>query len=77
MVGFASDIRPLFIDEDIDHMQWFCDLTSYDDVKANADDILERLRRTGAGVMPPQPRGPWPASQIDLFQSWVDGGFQP
>jgi hypothetical protein len=80
-VGFAADIRPLFTDIDIDHMSWFCDLSQYGDVKANANGILRRLRAQGGPVMPPPPAkggdGPWPAEKIALFQSWIDGGYQP
>jgi hypothetical protein len=43
-VSFASQIRPLFTQTDIDHMSFFCDLSSYDDVKTNAQDIANRLQ---------------------------------
>lgn len=79
--GFAKDIRPLFQQIDIDHMQWFCDLTSYDDVKSHASEIVNRLQGIGGPVMPPPPAkggaGPWSAANISLFQSWIDGGYQP
>jgi hypothetical protein len=80
-VSFAADIRPLFTQVDIDHMSWFCDLASYDDVKANADDIRNRLKGEGGAVMPP-PRsrggdGPWTDDKIALFNSWIEGGYQP
>jgi hypothetical protein len=38
-VSFANDIRPLFTQIDINHMAFFCDLSSYDDVKTNAQEI--------------------------------------
>jgi hypothetical protein len=80
-VCFAADIRPLFTDVDIDHMSWFCDLAAYADVKANASEILDRLRGHGGSVMPPPlakgGEGPWPKEKIDLFQAWVDGGCAP
>jgi len=80
-VGFAKDIRPLFKQLDIDHMKWFCDLGSYDDVKLHAQEILNRLKATSGPVMPPPPSkggdGPWSTDNIALFQSWVDGGYQP
>jgi len=78
---FATDIRPLFQQIDIDHMQWFCDLTNYDDVKLHAPAILNRLRGIGGPVMPPAPAkggaGPWSAANIALFQDWINGGYQP
>jgi hypothetical protein len=80
-VGFAADIRPLFTQTDIDHMNWYCDLSNYEDVKTNADDILRRLKAQGGSVMPPPPAkggdGPWSASNIALFQSWIESGYLP
>jgi hypothetical protein len=79
-ISFATDIRPLFTQLDIDHMAWLCDLSTYEDVKANANDILGRLKGQTGRVMPPPPaqggEGPWPADKIALFQSWVDSGCQ-
>jgi hypothetical protein len=77
-VSFATNIRPLFTQTDIDHMSFFCNLSSYDDVKANATDILGRLNGTGGRQMPPpSDGGPWPAANIALFQKWIDEGCQP
>jgi hypothetical protein len=81
IVGFAKDIRPLFTQIDIEHMSPFFDLSDYDDVKDNAQSILQRLKGQQGAVMPPPPTkggdGPWSAEKIELFQSWVDGGFNP
>ena len=55
IVSFAADIRPLFTDTDINHMDWFCDLAKYDDVKTNAEEIAQRLKGHGGQVMPPPP----------------------
>jgi hypothetical protein len=77
-ISFASDIRPLFTDVDIDHMSFFCDLSNYDDVKTNADDILSRVNGTGGPVMPPASAGgPWSADKIALFQRWMSDGLHP
>ncbi len=79
-VSFAKNIRPLFTETDIDHMSFFCNLASYDDVKANAPDILSRLNGTGGTQMPPPPPqgdGPWPYTNIALFQQWITDGCQP
>jgi hypothetical protein len=80
-VSFAADIRPLFTKLDIDHMESLLDLTDYEDVKAKADDILERLKGVGGAVMPPPPSkggdGPWPAERIALFERWIAQGCQP
>jgi hypothetical protein len=50
-------------------MRRFFDLSSYSDVRANADKILERLE---GGSMPCD--GAWPNDQIELFRSWVAAG---
>ena len=77
--SFATDILPLFTPLDIKNMAWFCDLTKYDDVKANAPEIYDRLRGIGGAVMPPPPNkggdGPWSAENIALFGSWIDDGY--
>jgi hypothetical protein len=77
-VSFATDIRRLFTDTDISHMSWFCDLSKYEDVRDNADDILDRLTSSGRRLMPPaNSGGPWSADKIALFQKWKDGGCAP
>jgi hypothetical protein len=48
-VTYAQHIRPLFRDRDIRSMSFACDLSSYEDVRANAEAIHERL---AAGSMP-------------------------
>jgi hypothetical protein len=77
-VSFATDIRPLFTPVDIAHMSFFCDLSSYADVKANSQDIMNRLDGTATPQMPPvADGGPWPTTQITLFQNWINDGCQP
>jgi hypothetical protein len=80
-VSFSKDILPLFTKIDIDHMKGIIDLASYDDVKANADVILRRLKGKGGPVMLPPPAksgdGPWPPERIALFRAWNDGGLNP
>ena len=77
-VSFATDIRPLFTDIDIEHMSFFCDLSAYEDVRDNADEILRRLTATGLHQMPPTSAGgPWPPDKIALFKQWKDGGCAP
>ena len=68
-VGFERDIRPLFRDKDVQSMSSAFDLSSYDDVRENADKILSTL---SAGSMPCD--GPWPDDQVELFRGWVDAG---
>jgi len=72
-VSYASDIRPLFRQRDIDSMlNKQLDLSSYADVAARANDILGRLE---SGSMPCD--GAWPKENVDLFSKWIDQGKHP
>lgn len=74
-VSFAAQIRPLFRPIDINHMAWLCDLSKYEDVRDNAQSILDRLKGGGAGPMPPPTvGGPWSAENIALFAKWIEDG---
>jgi hypothetical protein len=66
---YEQDIRPLFRDRDIKSMAFAFDLSSYDDVRTNAEAIYERL---AAGSMPCD--GAWPAEDVGRFRAWIDGG---
>jgi hypothetical protein len=72
MPSFATDIRPLFRDGDIDRMKFAFDLSQYDDVKSNAEAIYERLSE---GSMPCDQ--PWPDDQVAVFRDWMDSGYSP
>ena len=72
MLSFARDIRPLFRDEDVEAMRYAFDLGHYEEVKANAEGIYERL---ADGSMPCD--GAWPADRIALFRRWMDEGSAP
>jgi hypothetical protein len=79
-VGFQEDILPLFTERDIHAMSKAFNLASYDDVKAHADAIYDRIRGIGGAVMPPPPprgEGPWAQGKIELFAQWMKDGFQP
>jgi hypothetical protein len=71
-VGFARDIRPLFSDRDVGSMSSRFDLSSYNEVRANAELIYERL---ADGTMPCY--GPWLADDVARFCTWIDNGFAP
>ena len=78
--SYQSDIRPLFTERDIRAMSKAFNLASYEDVKAHAAAIYDRIRGIGGAVMPPPPprgEGPWPQERIDLFARWMADGFQP
>jgi hypothetical protein len=70
LISFGQDIKPLFREQDRESMEFAFDLWSRDDVAANSDAILERLRD---GSMPCD--GAWPDAQISIFQDWVDAGM--
>ena len=67
--SFERDIRLLFRDEDVDSMDFVFDLSSYDDVKENAEYIYERVEE---GTMPCDQA--WPAEQVRLLRAWIDAG---
>ena len=69
MPSYEADIKPLFRERDRGAMLFAFDLWSYDDVKANADAILDEL---AAGNMPCD--GAWPAEQVELFRRWIAEG---
>jgi hypothetical protein len=48
------------------------DLSSYSDVKAQAQGILDELLN---GSMPCD--GAWPADRLALFKKWMDEGMAP
>ena len=77
--SFQADIRPLFTERDIQGMIKGFNLASYDEIKAHAAAIYDRIRGIGGAVMPPPPRGEgsWPQSRIDLFAKWVADGCPP
>jgi photosystem II stability/assembly factor-like uncharacterized protein len=67
---WESNIKGLFNDADIACMKRRgLDLSSFQDVKANAQGILDAVSR---GFMPPGNR--WPASSVATFKQWIDAG---
>lgn len=70
--GFERDVRPLFREDDVDSMSFAFDLRSYDDVRANAEEIYERL---ADGSMPCD--GAWPDDDVRRFRAWIDAGMNP
>jgi CDGSH-type Zn-finger protein/truncated hemoglobin YjbI len=69
-VTFEQHIRPLFRERDRKSMKFAFDLWSYDDVRDNAQAILERVR---AGTMPCD--GAWPGEWVEVFQRWTQSGM--
>jgi len=67
---FDQDIKPLFRTKDRDSMQDAFDLFDYAGVVEQADAIVGALR---SGQMPFD--GPWPQSQVEKPQQWIDTGM--
>ena len=70
-VSFERDIRPLWRERDVSSMLSVFDLSSYDDVRDNAEAIYGRL---ADGTMPCD--GAWQADDVNRFRAWIDGGMQ-
>jgi hypothetical protein len=65
--SFERDNRPLFRSKDIESMSAAFDLSSYEDVRTNADRIYQCLAN---GSMPCD--GAWPPEQVERFRGWID-----
>lgn len=78
-VSFNTDILPLFTAKDIEHMNHVG--VSLDDYAYMSEpDHARRVYETvSTGAMPPSDSGepPWSEERVQLFKTWVDGGYQP
>ena len=82
-VSFAKDILPLFRAEDIDHMKPmdirlddYAYMSDSANNHGNAQSVYDSL--TGK-TQPRMPLGGpyWSKDKLDLFQNWMNGGYQP
>ena len=72
LTSFQADIRPLFTERDIEGMKKGFNLASYDDVKAHAPAIYDRIRGIGGALMPPPPpRGEGPCADGRCRKSYA------
>ncbi len=73
-ISFAQAIRPLFRETDVQEMKDVADfdLSKYEDVRAHAADIYNRV---SDGSMPCD--GAWPAERVATFKQWMDSGMAP
>jgi CDGSH-type Zn-finger protein/truncated hemoglobin YjbI len=69
-VSFEAHVKPLFRERDRTSMKFAFDLWSHDDVRANADAILDRVK---AGTMPCD--GNWPEEWVAVFERWTQTGL--
>lgn len=70
MTSFATDIRPLFRDKDVQSMKSMFDLSRYKDVRDNADDILKTVE---TGSMPCDQT--WSPERVATLRAWISEGF--
>ena len=71
-MGFAADVKPLFREDDRAAMDFAFDLWSYEDAKANAALILERIED---GTMPCDE--PWDEEKLQKLRNWIADGCPP
>jgi hypothetical protein len=69
-LSFERDIFPLFRARDIEAMSFAFDLSSYEDVCENAEEIHSRL---ADGTMPCD--APWPEEDVERVRRWIDAGM--
>jgi hypothetical protein len=69
-MSFAADIKLLFREEDRASMDFAFDLWSFEDVRANASLIIERIED---GTMPCDEA--WEEEKIEAFRAWMEAGF--
>jgi CDGSH-type Zn-finger protein/truncated hemoglobin YjbI len=69
-VSFARHVKLLFRERDRTSMRFAFDLWSYNDVRDNAEAILERVK---AGTMPCD--GAWPSEWVDVFERWTQSAL--
>jgi hypothetical protein len=72
--NFENDIRPMFTDMDVDHMQAFgIDLSSAASVKEHAAAIYATVSQ---GSMPPPGSGEarWTPEMCERFKRWMEQG---
>jgi hypothetical protein len=70
VTSFAADIRPLFREKDVASMSFMFDLGRYEDVKDNADGILDTVE---SGSMPCDRT--WSPEQVATLRAWISEGF--
>jgi hypothetical protein len=73
---WTNGISQLFSPMDVNHMRFQpkfpVSLDDYEEVKNNADAILDSV---SSNSMPLLPEGPWTEERVNLFKQWKDNGF--
>jgi len=70
-VSFEKDIVPI-MHQFRGSMLWRFDLTRYEDVRGNANEIYGQI---STQQMPPAPYPPLTSEQVKLFKTWMAEGF--
>jgi hypothetical protein len=70
--SFNNDVKPLFRELDRQEMDYYIDLWSYEEVKAEAELVLERVQD---GTMPCDK--PWEPEQVQILRDWISSGCAP
>jgi hypothetical protein len=70
--SFENDIKPMFREGDRSAKEYYIDLWNYDEMKAEAENVLERVEDLS---MPCDE--PWTSEQIQFFRDWVRAGCAP
>jgi hypothetical protein len=81
-VSFARDIKPLFRPIDVLHMKpsgHFLDQYAYMSDPKNNHENAQRVYESLIGNPPKMPPGGpyWTAQQLELYASWMQGGYLP
>ncbi len=71
-MSFATDIKPLFREQDRESRDFAFDLWSFEEVRANAGMILQRIED---GTMPCDE--PWQDEKIQKLRDWIAAGTPP
>jgi hypothetical protein len=76
-VSFAQDIRPLFTDMDIAHMQRAGVLLDDFDYMRDPGHAQKVLDTVSTGSMPPSSSGEpsWSQESVRLFRDWIAAGY--
>jgi len=76
-VSFAADIRPLFTEIDVDHMQGLGVLLDDYEYMRDPDHAQRVIDAVNSGSMPPSDSGEpsWSVEQVQLFREWMSAGY--
>lgn len=76
-INWIDHIAPMFTQYDVIQMKFMLDLSSYSDVRANAQMILKSVSPSHPNKPPRMPlhEEPWTQDMLDIFRKWMDTGY--